>query len=112
MGGAGIGCAVYARFLAQPGWGDAHPPADGVGPLARSWPYQGGATRTPEFLALNPNGHIPVLVDERPESRVVVWESKACALYRARHHGRGDGTDIAPVMPPEAPRPCAGRFGP
>ena len=77
-----------------------------------SWPNQGGATRTPQFLALNPNGHIPVLVDERPESRVVVWESKACALYRARHHGRGDGTDIAPVMPPEAPRPCAGRFGP
>ena len=23
--------------------------------------YKGGGTRTPEFLALNPNGHIPVL---------------------------------------------------
>jgi len=43
-------------------------------------PYQGGATRTPEFLALNPNGHIPVVVDERPEGEVVVWESMACAL--------------------------------
>lgn len=60
-------------------------------------PYQGGATRTPEFLALNPNGHIPVLIDERPEGRVVVWESMACALYLARHHGKGDGSDIAPA---------------
>lgn len=64
-------------------------------------PYQGGATRTPEFLALNPNGHIPVWVDERPEGRVVVWESMACALYLARHHGRGDGQDLAPANPSE-----------
>lgn len=58
-------------------------------------PFQGGATRTPEFLALNPNGHIPVVVDERPEGRVVVWESMACALYIARQFGKGDGSDIA-----------------
>ena len=58
-------------------------------------PFQGGATRTPEFLALNPNGHIPVVVDERPEGRVVVWESMACALYIARQYGKGDGSDIA-----------------
>ena len=64
-------------------------------------PYQGGATRTPEFLALNPNGHIPVLVDGRPEGDVVVWESMACALYLARHHGRGDGSDIAPATAAE-----------
>ncbi len=64
-------------------------------------PYQGGATRTPEFLALNPNGHIPVLVDERPEGRVVVWESMACALYLARHYGKGDGSDLAPAGPAE-----------
>lgn len=64
-------------------------------------PYQGGATRTSEFLALNPNGHIPVLIDERPEGRVVVWESMACALYLARHHGRGDGSDLAPASPAE-----------
>lgn len=60
-------------------------------------PYQGGATRTPAFLALNPNGRIPVLVDHRPEGEVVVWESMACALYLARHHGKGDGSDLAPA---------------
>jgi glutathione S-transferase len=60
-------------------------------------PYQDGATRTPDFLALNPNGHIPVLVDQRPEGEVVGWESMACALYLARQHGRGDGSDIAPA---------------
>ncbi len=64
-------------------------------------PYQGGATRTPEFLALNPNGHIPVVVDARPEGEVVVWESMACALYIARHHGVADGVSITPATPRE-----------
>lgn len=65
-----------------------------------SLPYEGGATRTADFLALNPNGHIPVVVDERPEApggRVVVWESMACALYVARHHGVADGRSITPA---------------
>ena len=60
-------------------------------------PYVDGSTRTPEFLALNPNGHIPVLIDRRPEGEVVVWESMACALYLARVHGRPDGRGIAPA---------------
>ena len=64
-------------------------------------PYQGGATRTPEFLALNPNGHIPVVVDARPEGEVVVWESMACALYIARHHGLANGSSITPATPRE-----------
>jgi len=64
-------------------------------------PYKDGVTRTPEFLALNPNGHIPVLLDHRPDGDVVVWESMACTLYVARHHGRGDGTDIAPATAAE-----------
>jgi glutathione S-transferase len=58
-------------------------------------PFQGGATRSPEFLAINPNGHIPVLVDERPEGAVTVWESMACALYIARVYGKADGQSIA-----------------
>ncbi len=45
--------------------------------------YVGGGTRTPEFLALNPNGHIPVLEDDG----VVVWESMAINLYLARKFG-------------------------
>ena len=60
-------------------------------------PYQGGATRTADFLALNPNGHIPVVVDTRPDGDVVVWESMACALYVARHHGQADGRSITPA---------------
>jgi glutathione S-transferase len=60
-------------------------------------PYTGGATRTSEFLTLNPNGHIPVVVDERPEGAVTVWESMACALYIARIHGQPDGQSISPA---------------
>lgn len=58
--------------------------------------YQGGATRTSEFLALNPNGHIPVLEDARPDGIVTVWESMACALYLAKVHGKVDGQSITP----------------
>jgi glutathione S-transferase len=63
--------------------------------------YKAGATRTPEFLALNPNGHIPVVVDERPEGTVTVWESMACALYIARVHGQANGQSISPATPRE-----------
>ena len=60
--------------------------------------YQGGATRSPDFLAVNPNGHIPVVVDRRSSGQeVVVWESMACALYIARHHGQADGHSITPA---------------
>jgi glutathione S-transferase len=64
-------------------------------------PYQRGGTRTPEYLAINPNGHVPAVVDARPEGDVVVWESMACALYIARHHGRADGVGITPATPRE-----------
>ncbi|MFN4350037.1 MAG: glutathione S-transferase family protein [Hylemonella sp.] len=63
--------------------------------------YRAGTTRTPDFLALNPNGHIPVIVDHRPEGDVTVWESMACALYIARHHGRPDGLNLVPATPRE-----------
>ena len=42
-------------------------------------------TRTPEFLRLNPNGHIPVLED----GSLTLWESLAINLYLARKHDKG-----------------------
>jgi glutathione S-transferase len=63
--------------------------------------FEGGATRTPEFLAINPNGRVPAVVDARPDGDVVVWESMACALYIARHHGPADGLGITPATPRE-----------
>jgi glutathione S-transferase len=53
--------------------------------------YQNGGTHTPELLALNPNGHIPVVEDDG----VVVWESMACALYLAEHYKGPDGLTLA-----------------
>ena len=63
--------------------------------------YRAGASRTADFLALNPNGRVPVVVDHRPEGEVIVWESMACALYIARQHGQPDGRSITPATPRE-----------
>jgi len=46
---------------------------------------QAGENRRPEFLALNPNGRVPTLVD----GDIVVWESMAINLYLARRYDRG-----------------------
>ena len=47
--------------------------------------FANGGTRSAEFLKLNPNGHIPVLVD----GSTVLWESMAINLYLARQYGAG-----------------------
>ena len=44
-------------------------------------------TRTPAFLNLNPNGHIPVLQD----GDLTIWESMAINLYLARSTTRACG---------------------
>jgi glutathione S-transferase len=41
-----------------------------------------GETRTPQMLALNPNGHVPVIDDDG----FVLWESMAINLYLAKRH--------------------------
>jgi glutathione S-transferase len=48
-----------------------------------------GDNRTPEFLALNPNGMIPVLVDDD----VVLWEASAINLHLTEKFG----SDLLPA---------------
>ena len=55
-----------------------------------------GETRTPEYLKINPNGHIPAIRD----GDLILWESMAINLYLAKKHGG----PLAPSSPAEEAR--------
>jgi glutathione S-transferase len=62
-------------------------------PLAREdWGAGHRSTQDPAFLALNPNGLVPVLKD----GALVLWESNVICRYLAAREGR---TDLLPVLP-------------
>ncbi len=49
--------------------------------------FRGDDLRDPAYLALNPNGRVPTLVD----GETVLWESMAINLYLAEKYGREAG---------------------
>jgi len=53
-------------------------------------------TQAPDFLALNPNGLVPVLVEPGPQGDFVLWESNTICRYLAARHAR---TDLLPAAP-------------
>lgn len=64
-------------------------------PLAvdhQAWGSGFRSTQAPEFLALNPNGLVPVIVD----GSTVLWESNTICRYLAARQGR---TDLLPGTP-------------
>jgi glutathione S-transferase len=61
------------------------------------WGTGFASTKSPEFLALNPNGLVPVLIDEQG----ALYESNTICRYLAARFGHGH------LLPVE-PRPRAG----
>jgi glutathione S-transferase len=66
----------------------------GIDYQREDWGSGYASTATPEFLALNPNGLVPVIEDEAG----VLWESNTILCYLAAKHGR---TDLLPAGPRE-----------
>ncbi|GLQ08253.1 glutathione S-transferase [Devosia yakushimensis] len=56
----------------------------GLGYEREDWGLPLRDPKVPEFLALNPNGQVPVLV----ENQFVLWESNAILIYLAEREGK------------------------
>ncbi len=59
-----------------------------------------GEARAPAFLALNPNGKVPVLEDDG----IVLWESNAILTYLASKHGLLELYPVDPLRRAEVDR--------
>ncbi|UVM51854.1 glutathione S-transferase [Pseudomonas sp. B21-015] len=64
----------------------------GVSYEREDWGSGFASTRSPEFLQLNPNAQVPVLIDEAG----VLWESNTICRYLA---GKYQNTDLLPIEP-------------
>ncbi|MBB3571803.1 glutathione S-transferase [Rhizobium sp. BK491] len=64
----------------------------GIEYAREDWGLGFSSTKQPEFLALNPNGLVPVVESEDG----VLWESNTICRYLASKHDRGD---LLPVSP-------------
>ena len=60
------------------------------------WGDPGLDLRSPEYLALNPNGLVPVIRDTDGDGDFVLWESNTICRYLAAREGR---TDLLPAEP-------------
>ena len=75
--------ALYQSVLAKCPQGSCRRNELGIELETQTLDLRAGEQRTPEYLALNPNGKVPTLVD----GDTVLWESNAIMCYLA---GKGD----------------------
>lgn len=64
----------------------------GIDYVQEDWGTGFASTRTPEFLALNPNGLVPVIKSDDG----ILWESNTICRYLASRHGRDDLLPLSP----------------
>jgi len=59
-----------------------------------------GKNKTPEYLAINPNGLVPTIDDDG----FILWESNACVRYLAAKYGKGQLWPADPQLAASAGR--------